>query len=354
MKSSLSAKEGIHASASAANIVIVDEDDETREEPMLKNMTMLPPDAIRWMNKRRPLNQVTSKPTHIPPHQASQLREMFDGLDIDGGGEIDMKEFKDAIAYVSAHSSVGMSDILGDPKNVKAIFRAMDADGNGTVDFNEFVLAMTADKNSSASSNDLSKLRSAFYDFAKVHRRQNMLEIIKDKSISDLDKYQEFDRLFRVEYFNNEETELSIEEQVAKSTREVMKEKKKLGKLYKEKRKQEILRSRAANYFCKSERNRLKQSRSGSKFSIPDINKTSKNYTKRKQFSRCMEEIPLDKGTFLPDISSGSTRRRYQEQTLRELKSSRSIDKKLIMEPAISINKEWDTKAKSYAETGEF
>lgn len=332
-----------------------DEENDNREEHTLKNMTMLPPDAIRWMNKRRPLTQTISKPSHIPPHQASQLREMFDGLDFDGGGEIDLKEFKDAIAYVSQHSTVGTGDILGDPKNVTAIFRAMDADGSGTVDFDEFVLAMTADTSAQTGSNQLSKLRSTFYDFANVHRRQNMLEVIKDKNESDLVKFGEFERLFKVEYFCNEEVNLSVEEELAKSTKEVMAEKKKLGKMFKEKRNAEITRSRMADCVSKSERKRLqKYYKPGTKFEIPDINKSSHQYNKRKQLSKKMEDFSIHKATYLPKLDDRYQSRKHQEIALNTLRSSRSVDRKLLIEPAVSVKTEWDAKAQTYARTGEF
>lgn len=331
------------------------ESDDNKEEHTLKNMTRLPPDSIRWMNKRRPLNQTITKPSHIPPHQAAQLREMFEGLDFDGGGEIDLKEFKDAIAYVSEHSTMGTNDILGDPKNVNAIFRAMDADGSGTVDFDEFVLAMTADTAAASGSTDLSKLRSTFYDFANVHRRQNMLEIIKDKKCSDRAKLQEFQRLFKVEYFHAEEINLSVEEQVAKTTKEVMEQKKKLGKVYRESRQLEILRSRAADCVTKSEKHRMAGChKPGTKFEIPDINRVSHQYQKRKAFSEKMEDFSIQKKTYLPKIVDKTQLRRHQKNTLNALRASRSIDKSLLIPPAISIRKEWDLKALTYSKTGEF
>lgn len=330
-------------------------DNDNRE---VKNMTMLPPDSIRWMNRRRPLNQNIQKPTHIPPHQASQLREMFDGLDFDGGGEIDLKEFKDAIAYVSEHSTVGTNAILGDPKNVTAIFRAMDADGSGTVDFDEFVMAMTSDNTagSSGGPTDLSKLRSTFYDFANVHRRQNMLEVIKDKTTSDRVKFQEFERLFEVQYFNAEEINLTVEEQVAKTTKEVMLQKKKLGRQYRESRNLEIARSRAADCITKSEKQRMAHyHKPGTKFEIPDINKSSHQYHKRKKFSEKMEDFSIPKQTYLPSLSQGKKQtRRHQDTALKALRTSRSIDRKLLIPPAVSVKKEWELKALAYEKTGEF
>lgn len=111
-----------------------------------------------------------------------------------------MKEFKEAIAYVEAHTK-GPS-IFGDPKKVKEIFEEMDADGSGTVDFDEFVTALTSDSKSGTNSgNELSKLQNTFYEFANMHRRQNVLDKIADKKSEDPNRYKEFDRLFRMEYF---------------------------------------------------------------------------------------------------------------------------------------------------------
>ncbi|CAE7627766.1 unnamed protein product, partial [Symbiodinium microadriaticum] len=170
------------------------------EDRTIRNMTSLSPDAIRWMNARRPLNQAVAKPQHISPHRASQLRDIFNGLDFDGGGEIDLKEFKEAIAYVEAHTKG--SSIFGDPKKVKEIFEEMDADGSGTVDFDEFVTALTSDSKSGTNSgNQLSKLQNTFYEFANMHRRQNVLDKIADRKSEDPNRYKEFDRLFRMEYF---------------------------------------------------------------------------------------------------------------------------------------------------------
>jgi len=345
-----------NGSAEQKIIIIEDEDEnEDKKDDNLKSMTMLPPDAIRWMNKRRPLNQTVAKATHIPPHKASQLREMFDGLDIDGGGEIDLKEFKDAIAYVSEHSTVGTGDILGDPKNVTAIFRAMDTDGSGTVDFNEFVIAMTADNSGAANSSDLSKLQSTFYDFANIHRRQNMLELIKNKTVGDLDKFQEFERLFKVEYFHDEELQLSVEEQLAKTTKEVLKEKKKLGKVYKEKRQLEIFRSRAADCYAKSEKHRLmSEVVPGRKFEIPDINNVSKQHSKRKKFSKRMECFSIQKETFLPTLEDKQKIRQRRETSVKELNSSRAINKELLLPPPISVKNNWEEKASTFMRTGEF
>jgi Ca2+-binding EF-hand superfamily protein len=184
---------------SIGNIPLIDNVSEEQDHN-LKNMTLLGPDAIHWMNKRRPLNQTQAQPQHISPHRASQLRDMFDGLDFNGGGEIDLKEFKEAIAYVESRA-VGGTSIFGDPKRVNEIFQEMDADGSGTVDFNEFVIALTSDtKSNTNSGNQLSQLQNTFYEFANMHRRQNILDKIETGN-DDIQRYNEFEKLFRVEYF---------------------------------------------------------------------------------------------------------------------------------------------------------
>lgn len=185
---------------SASNTDISSSNGGNGEEKLVKNMTSLSPDTIKWMNSRRPLNQSVAKPQHISPHRAAQLKDIFDGLDFDGGGEIDLQEFKEAIAFVESRSN-GPS-IFGDPKKVKEIFIEMDADGSGTVDFDEFVTALTSDSKSGTNTgNELSKLQTTFYEFANMHRRQNVLDKIADRKSDDPNRYKEFDRLFRMEYF---------------------------------------------------------------------------------------------------------------------------------------------------------
>ena len=182
-----------------------------------------------------------------------------------------------------------------------------------------------------------------------------MLEIIKDKKCSDRAKLQEFQRLFKVEYFHAEEINLSVEEQVAKTTKEVMEQKKKLGKVYRESRQLEILRSRAADCVTKSEKHRMAGChKPGTKFEIPDINRVSHQYQKRKAFSEKMEDFSIQKKTYLPKIVDKTQLRRHQKNTLNALRASRSIDKSLLIPPAISIRKEWDLKALTYSKTGEF
>lgn len=63
---------------------------------------------------------------------------MFAGLDFNGGGSVDINEFKAAISYVNSVSKDGGVN-FGDARQINALFRAMDTDGSGDVDFNEFM-----------------------------------------------------------------------------------------------------------------------------------------------------------------------------------------------------------------------
>eukprot|EP01035_Chromulina_nebulosa_P036041 gene36041-48498_t len=69
------------------------------KEPM---MTFLSPEAIRWMNKRKPSASYGGA-AHILPSRALQLRSIFKGLDVDGSGSIDLNELRDAVGYVAAN-----------------------------------------------------------------------------------------------------------------------------------------------------------------------------------------------------------------------------------------------------------
>ena len=59
-------------------------------------------------------------------------------MDFNGGGSVDINEFKAAISYVNAAFPDGSIN-FGDAHQINALFRAMDTDGSGDVDFGEFM-----------------------------------------------------------------------------------------------------------------------------------------------------------------------------------------------------------------------
>ena len=64
------------------------------------------------------------------------FREVFDSIDIDGGGTLDLEEFTQAYRKL-------LFDDLTD-RQIALVFRDTDVDGSGEVDFEEFVEAMDA------------------------------------------------------------------------------------------------------------------------------------------------------------------------------------------------------------------
>jgi hypothetical protein len=74
-------------------------------------------------------------------------RELFDALDADGGGTINLREFREAFKMmVSNKASDGdqkKDGVRALMKSVDKQFKEADMDGNGSVDFEEFVKLMT-------------------------------------------------------------------------------------------------------------------------------------------------------------------------------------------------------------------
>jgi hypothetical protein len=226
--------------------------DETEDKKMkIKQVSFLDPYSLKWINKRRGIDTGLNVAIQITPHKYNQLKEMFDGLDFDGGGEIDFDEFKNALQYVNDKTK--QKNLLGDPKT---IFKLMDTDGSGTVDLKEFITAMTADIGTSGSgisesAKEMSAVQSSFYEFANIHRRQNILEKISKSN--DIVRCNEFGKLFQIQYLSDTRDDLSSEEQVGKAIDDLRRERKDLGKDYWHRKKVEHMRSRTAEMYLRSE-----------------------------------------------------------------------------------------------------
>jgi hypothetical protein len=79
------------------------------EEEEVKPASLLSPEALKWMSKRRNPKKVSASIAHILPSRALQLTAIFKGLDIDGSGSIDIAELKDAVDFVSEATCVTCS-----------------------------------------------------------------------------------------------------------------------------------------------------------------------------------------------------------------------------------------------------
>jgi len=169
--------------------ILEEEQDLVDPPPPANLVSFLTPEAFSWMNKRRPNAKNSSAKEYIPPSKALMLKQIFRGLDFDGSGEISLDELKEAVTYVADNHTEGENPIFEDVEKVTKFFEAMDTDGSGAVDFNEFLIAMTSQGKDSAST-DMNRMQEAFKDFAKIHRRQKLVDRLEDKGLSDLDRLE--------------------------------------------------------------------------------------------------------------------------------------------------------------------
>lgn len=90
---------------------------EESEKNCTTNISFLSADAVRWINKRQHAsNGVVG--ARVMPARALQLREIFQGLDFDNSGSIDISELKEAIEYVAKSSAAGDTPMLKDPEKL--------------------------------------------------------------------------------------------------------------------------------------------------------------------------------------------------------------------------------------------
>ena len=80
-------------SSSASHLLRADDTDLVKEG---NKVSFLKPDAVRWMNARRP-NAAHSKKEYISANRIIQLRSIFRGLDFDASGELSLVELKEAV-----------------------------------------------------------------------------------------------------------------------------------------------------------------------------------------------------------------------------------------------------------------
>lgn len=213
-----------------------------------KAVSFLSGDSVRWMNKRQP-NTLFATRTRVQPSRALQIREVFRGLDYDNSGSIDIEELKEAVLFVArATTTEGEEPLFKDPNKLMEFFVAMDTNGDGTVDFNEFLLALTSQANEG--DNEAERLHQAFFDFANQHRRQKILDFVKERDISDLEKYKELKKLFTIQYFRVENVEMTMQEKLVRVQQEAASQMKELhSEKYIRQRKVEQYRAREAALF---------------------------------------------------------------------------------------------------------
>ena len=237
-----------------------EEEEETEpdnpDDVFTSTVSFLSPDAVRWMNRRRP-DAKNSMRGHVLPARALQLREIFRGLDFDGSGSIDIDELTEAIEYVVQSTVTGGNKdepLFKDPGKMVKFFAAMDTNGDGTVDFNEFLLAMTQQEGNE-SDEQTTRLQNAFFEFANKHRRQKINDYVQNPEYEDLDKYEEMKKLFNIKYFKDEEIITSVGEQLNKVKEDVKRQMKMIqNDAFQAQKKQEAVRAREAALFFEQKR----------------------------------------------------------------------------------------------------
>eukprot|EP00929_Paragymnodinium_shiwhaense_P041918 TRINITY_DN21769_c0_g1_i1.p2 TRINITY_DN21769_c0_g1~~TRINITY_DN21769_c0_g1_i1.p2 ORF type:complete len:117 (-),score=35.17 TRINITY_DN21769_c0_g1_i1:271-621(-) len=68
--------------------------------------------------------------------EVERYRKYFEAFDTDGGGDIDVEEFKDIIRECARVPKT----VEIPPQRLEQLWKECDADGSGSVDFEEFVI----------------------------------------------------------------------------------------------------------------------------------------------------------------------------------------------------------------------
>jgi hypothetical protein len=132
--------------------------------------------TIRWLEAHH--NKKFMHQAALDPSKVIKLSEMFQHMDYDGNGTIELDEIQQALETI-CYNELKAQEIL-------AKFELMDTDGSGELDFEEFVAVMTSDLQGQDFFNlkdeqDQGVQHQAFYEFATTYRREMLLEIIEGR-----------------------------------------------------------------------------------------------------------------------------------------------------------------------------
>jgi Ca2+-binding EF-hand superfamily protein len=261
-----------------------------------KNISSLNPDTLRWINKRKKLTGTNSVAGQVLPSKAVQLRDIFKSLDTEKAGVINIKSIKTALRTINAPSDIHslyspssslvsnsptlsetsttvrpfspssrkQEQLISDPQLLLDFFTEMDSNQDGIVDFNDFLAAMTNEPTTEAEKGRTINPQEEFFDFATKHRRHKIMEFVKSRHTSDLDKYEELKKLFQLTYFTTGTTDLSVNDKLIRVKAELQKKIKELhSDHFLQRKKKEILRAREASLFFDSQRKKFDDSVDG-------------------------------------------------------------------------------------------
>jgi hypothetical protein len=111
-----------------------------------------------------------------------QLRDIFNGIDIGKHGTIHLTELTEAVSFVSERLKNKMGTFEGFDRIID-IFRDMDDNGDGEVDFREFTNAMSGSSRSAldkASEQDIANLHRCFLEFGVMKSRRYAIAKINE------------------------------------------------------------------------------------------------------------------------------------------------------------------------------
>lgn len=224
---------------------------------VMRYVTSLSGDTMRWMNKRRPKNAgVRVIPGHVLPDIALQLKHMFDNFDFDSSGEIDLDELRRAVKFVvdSCPQCAGQSRSVQDTKAVTDFFQTMDRNNNGVVDFVEFLAAVTTqhtEDNAIEVVHATRRLQTAFLEFATQLRRQRLAQNLHCDNLNSVQKLNCLKQLYSINYFVD--SELDVQKDPVKYRKQLQEFK---GGAVQSRKKKELERVRDAAALIRSKSQR--------------------------------------------------------------------------------------------------
>ncbi|GMH48318.1 hypothetical protein TrRE_jg959, partial [Triparma retinervis] len=145
--------------------------------------TFLSHSVSRWLALHH--NKSLHVTTSIPSSRITSLAAIYQHMDADGSGELEIDELQKALEGL-CYNEVKAQEIL-------AKFELMDADGSGSIDFEEFASVMTSEENGAdeimtlEDERDVGIQHQAFYEFATTYRREMLLEEIEREGGNDVD-----------------------------------------------------------------------------------------------------------------------------------------------------------------------
>jgi hypothetical protein len=179
----------------------------------------------------------------------------------------------------------------------------MDTDNNGTVDLNEFLVGMTAE-GGSKNDKDTIRLQNAFFEFGNKHRHHKIVDKVGDKSLPDIERFLELQKLFSIKYFRPETETMNVADQIKLSMAAAIAERKEMnldGILL---RKKELIRSRAASIYFNTE----KQNCEGGDAVLLIPEGVTTITDQQKQLIKRLQKFSLKNDqTFTPNINSKPT-----------------------------------------------